>query len=109
MRLKDALRLPGMKILHFHMAERGDGRYSFDTEPNCLVYTGTHDNNTTLGWYEDDLDESGRCSCARLWACRTTPRRKLSSALSSPMSTAAVPKRSSYPCRTYWPCRETAA
>ncbi|WP_346681892.1 4-alpha-glucanotransferase [Megasphaera stantonii] len=58
--LKDALRLPGMKILHFHMAERGDGRYSFDTEPNCLVYTGTHDNNTTLGWYEDDLDESGR-------------------------------------------------
>ena len=58
--LKDALRLPGMKILHFHMAERADGRYSFDTEPNCLVYTGTHDNNTTLGWYEEDLDESER-------------------------------------------------
>ena len=38
--LKDALRLPGMKLLHFHMAERGDGRYSFDTEPNCLVLHG---------------------------------------------------------------------
>lgn len=58
--LKDTLRLPGMKILQFHMAERSDGRYSFDTEPHCLVYTGTHDNNTTLGWYEEDLDEVGR-------------------------------------------------
>ena len=53
--LTDALRLPGMKVLHFHMKERQDGRYTLDTEPNCLAYTGTHDNNTSRGWYEEEL------------------------------------------------------
>ena len=54
--LKDRLGLPGMKVMHFHMKERDDGMLSFDTEPNCVAYTGTHDNNTTLGWYMDELD-----------------------------------------------------
>ena len=58
--LKDALHLPGMKLLHFHMTERADGGYSLDTAPNCLVYTGTHDNNTSIGWYEEDLTDSQR-------------------------------------------------
>lgn len=53
--LKDSLQLPGMKVLHFHMKERNDGRYTLDTEPNCLAYTGTHDNNTSRGWYEEEL------------------------------------------------------
>ncbi len=53
--LKDALHLPGMNVLHFHMKSRADGRYTLDTEPNCLAYTGTHDNNTSLGWYEEEL------------------------------------------------------
>ena len=52
--LKDALHLPGMNVLHFHMKLRADGRYTLDTEPNCLAYTGTHDNNTSLGWYEEE-------------------------------------------------------
>lgn len=55
--LKDALQLPGMKVLHFHMKERADGRYTLDTEPNCVAYTGTHDNNTSRGWYEDELTQ----------------------------------------------------
>ncbi len=53
--LKESLHLPGMNVLHFHMKSRADGRYTLDTEPNCLVYTGTHDNNTSLGWYEEEL------------------------------------------------------
>lgn len=53
--LKESLHLPGMKVLHFYMKSRADGRYTLDTEPNCLAYTGTHDNNTSLGWYEDEL------------------------------------------------------
>ena len=55
--LKDELGLPGMRILQFHVRERGDGTASLDTEPNCLVYTGTHDNNTVRGWYEDELSD----------------------------------------------------
>jgi len=54
--LKNKLGIPGMKILQFHMKYRSDGRYSFDTEPDCVAYTGTHDNNTLLGWYTEELD-----------------------------------------------------
>ncbi|RYZ36492.1 MAG: 4-alpha-glucanotransferase, partial [Sphingobacteriales bacterium] len=25
-------------------------------DTNCIVYTGTHDNNTTRGWYEEEVD-----------------------------------------------------
>ena len=64
-KLKDSLGLPGMKVLHFHMAERPDGMYTFDTEPNCVVYTGTHDNNTTMGWYLHDLTPSERLQVRR--------------------------------------------
>ncbi len=50
---------PGMKILQF--AFGGDAL----TNPyiphnhvrNCIIYTGTHDNNTTMGWFEHDASE----------------------------------------------------
>jgi malto-oligosyltrehalose synthase/4-alpha-glucanotransferase len=57
--LRDALRLPGMKVLQF--AFGGDMPNSphipHHHETNFLVYTGTHDNNTTLGWYRTETDE----------------------------------------------------
>jgi 4-alpha-glucanotransferase len=28
--------------------------------PNAIVYSGTHDNNTTVGWWEDEMDEGAR-------------------------------------------------
>lgn len=41
--------LPGMKVLQF---EVGDPSFSLDDiEYNCVCYTGTHDNDTTLGWF----------------------------------------------------------
>lgn len=58
--LKNDLQLPGMKILHFHLQTRADGICALDTEPNCIAYTGTHDNNTTLGWYTEDLTDADR-------------------------------------------------
>jgi 4-alpha-glucanotransferase len=44
--------LPGMKVLQF--AYDGDPENPFLPEhhgENCVVYTGTHDNDTTVGWY----------------------------------------------------------
>ncbi|MDR1532297.1 MAG: 4-alpha-glucanotransferase [Clostridiales bacterium] len=44
---------PGMKVLQFAFDEP-DNEYlphNF-TDPNVVVYTGTHDNDTTVGWYE---------------------------------------------------------
>ncbi len=50
--LRDWLELPGMRILQF--AFQGDGRHPFlphNYVRHCVAYTGTHDNDTALGWY----------------------------------------------------------
>ncbi len=44
---------PGMKILQFAFDSREESDYlPHNYVPNSIVYTGTHDNDTTLGWYE---------------------------------------------------------
>jgi 4-alpha-glucanotransferase len=51
--LRDRLGLPGMKILQFAFDGQRDNPYlphNF-TQANCLIYTGTHDNNTSNGWF----------------------------------------------------------
>lgn len=57
--LRDAFRLPGMKVLQF--AFGGDMPHSphisHHHEQNFIVYTGTHDNNTTVGWFRTEADE----------------------------------------------------
>ena len=50
--LRQQFRLPGMKVLQF--AFDGDPRNNYlphNYEPNYVVYTGTHDNDTTVGWF----------------------------------------------------------
>ncbi len=50
--LRDRFQFPGMKILQF--AFESDSANSFlphNYTQNCVVYTGTHDNDTTIGWY----------------------------------------------------------
>ena len=54
-RLKKELGLPGMRILQFHLQNRADGLCDFATEPNCVAYTGTHDNNTLKGWLDEEV------------------------------------------------------
>lgn len=51
--LRDAFDLPGMKILQFAFGSGRDNPYlPHNYQSNCVVYTGTHDNDTTVGWYE---------------------------------------------------------
>ncbi len=53
--LRNHLGFAGMKVLQFAFDGDLDNPYlpwNFTT-PNCVVYTGTHDNETTLGWYLD--------------------------------------------------------
>lgn len=50
--LRDSFEFPGMKILQF--AFDSDSKNSFlphNYTQNCVVYTGTHDNDTTIGWF----------------------------------------------------------
>ena len=43
--------LPGMKVLEFAFDSREDSDYlPHNYDHHCVVYTGTHDNDTTLGW-----------------------------------------------------------
>lgn len=50
--LRDSFDLPGMKILQFAFSGGHDNPYlPGNLCKNCVVYTGTHDNDTTLGWY----------------------------------------------------------
>lgn len=63
--LRDSFQLPGMKILQFAFDSQ-DPRDPFlphNFFPLCVVYTGTHDNDTTLGWYlslSDPILETAR-------------------------------------------------
>ena len=51
--LRDNCGFPGMKILQFAFDSGPDNAYlPHNHIRNSIVYTGTHDNNTTLGWYE---------------------------------------------------------
>lgn len=52
---------PGMKVLQFAFDSREDSDYlPHNYDKNCVVYTGTHDNDTLIGWLEtapeDDIE-----------------------------------------------------
>jgi 4-alpha-glucanotransferase len=50
--LRDATGLPGMAILQFAFGGKADNLYlPHNQRTNSVVYPGTHDNDTTLGWY----------------------------------------------------------
>jgi len=60
--LRDKYGLPGMKVLQ--AAFGADGAESIylphNYPPDCVVYTGTHDFNTTKGWYKNELTDRER-------------------------------------------------
>ena len=54
---------PGMKILQFGFDPREDSDYlPHNYDRNCVVYTGTHDNNTIRGWYKEISREDKKMS-----------------------------------------------
>ena len=52
--LRDQFHLPGTRVLQFAFDGHSDNPHLPENYvPNTVVYTGTHDNNTTLGWFEE--------------------------------------------------------
>ncbi|MFM8394518.1 MAG: 4-alpha-glucanotransferase, partial [Acidobacteriota bacterium] len=51
--LRDRFNLPGMHILQFAFSSDpgADHLKPYRFKPNSVVYTGTHDNDTTIGWF----------------------------------------------------------
>jgi len=62
--LRDEFHLPGTRVLQFAFDGHSDNPHLPDNyQPNAVGYTGTHDNPTTRGWYED-LPDTAR---GNLW------------------------------------------
>ena len=56
---------PGMKILQFAFDSREEGDYMpYHYPVNCVVYTGTHDNDTIMGWY-DTLERKDKATAKK--------------------------------------------
>ena len=98
-KLRDKLGFPGMKVLQFAF----DGNlanqflpYNF-TSKNCVIYTGTHDNDTTTGWFlSERLNDAQRRLIKRfanreLFDDSTIHRDFIHLALSSTADLAIIP------------------
>lgn len=65
--LRESLGLPGMKILQFAFDSGEANNYlPHYYTPNCLVYTGTHDNDTTYGWFKKANENDRRFALSYL-------------------------------------------
>jgi 4-alpha-glucanotransferase len=102
--LRDELGFPGMRILQFAFGDDEAGAERPDGYPvNSVVYTGTHDNDTTVGWYHSEAGQDSTRTAAAVDAERHRVRTYLSCdggeihwdmialALRSPCNTAVVP------------------
>lgn len=54
--LRRSIGLPGMRILQFGFGEDDSAHLPHRFEPKTVVYTGTHDNDTARGWFEECTD-----------------------------------------------------
>lgn len=93
-KLRDDFALPGMKVLHFAFSHPANPFLPHNHRVNCVVYTGTHDNNTTRGWWESEADERargfvneylGHDGCDIVWSLARLGMRSVARAFVMPM------------------------
>ena len=85
---------PGMKVLQFAFDSREDSDYlPHNYNQNCVVYTGTHDNDTTAGWYDSitEHDREHADEYLNLHEKDTVQWEFIRAALSSVADTAVIP------------------
>ncbi|HEU5402684.1 MAG TPA: 4-alpha-glucanotransferase [Terriglobales bacterium] len=59
--LRERMTIPGMRVMQFGFDNPGAHIYlPHKFEPNTVVYTGTHDNDTTPGWWKNGISGEGR-------------------------------------------------
>ncbi|HEY0612072.1 MAG TPA: 4-alpha-glucanotransferase, partial [Chitinophaga sp.] len=74
LQLRDQFRLPGMKVLQFAFGEDMpvSPHIPHNYTGHFFVYTGTHDNNTTLGWYSQDTGADDHHRLAKYTGLKVT-------------------------------------
>ena len=69
--LRDQFHVPGTRVLQFAFDGSPDNPHlPHNFVPNTVVYTGTHDNNTTRGWFEELPDDQPQ----NLWRYLKRPK-----------------------------------
>ena len=58
--LREATNFPGMRILQFAFGDGDSIDLPHNHVENCVVYTGTHDNDTIMGWYNESSSKKER-------------------------------------------------
>ncbi len=87
---------PGMKVMEFAFDSREAGDYMpYNYTKNCVVYTGTHDNQTLAAWY-DELTEEDRALAAEYLSLKDEDRSEtvwafIRQTLESVADTAIIP------------------
>ncbi|MHB8217672.1 MAG: 4-alpha-glucanotransferase [Candidatus Sulfotelmatobacter sp.] len=75
--LRERLRIPGIAVLQFGFKDEGAHMYLPHHVAGKVIYTGTHDNDTTVGWFHSGASDSerrnaeaylGRCDDGIHWA-----------------------------------------
>src|SRR5579863_7605564 len=75
--LRERLQIPGMSVLQFGFNDEGAHMYLPHRAAGKVIYTGTHDNDTTVGWFHSGASEQerrnaeaylGRCDDGIHWA-----------------------------------------
>jgi 4-alpha-glucanotransferase len=75
--LRERLQIPGMAVLQFGFGDEGAHMYLPHRAAGKVIYTGTHDNDTVLGWWSSGAAEHerrnaeayvGRCEDGIHWA-----------------------------------------
>ena len=91
--LRKGFGLPGMRVLQFAFSGEGDNPHlPHMHEHDSVVYTGTHDNDTTLGWYRSlDEETRGRVDSMLRAAPGSMPEALIREALGSVGQLAIIP------------------
>jgi len=91
--LRDGFGLPGMRVLQFGFdADPGNPHRPYLYERASVVYTGTHDNDTTAGWYSHlDAETAARVRLYLGVAAEAVPQALIRTALGSVARLAIVP------------------
>jgi 4-alpha-glucanotransferase len=68
--LRERLKIPGMAVMQFGFSDEGAHMYLPHRAAGKVIYTGTHDNDTTAGWYKSGAaDHERRNADAYLGCC----------------------------------------
>jgi 4-alpha-glucanotransferase len=91
--LRERHHIPGMAVLQFAFGDPGAHAYlPHRVKADRVIYTGTHDNDTTVGWWSTLDDQTRRAALALIGPCEDGPNWGLIRlAQSSPANLAIVP------------------